>query len=169
MLKKVVGLLSLVFILFFTGCQTQDSVRKPVNLKEITGNIEKANIKDDKLIIDKNDITTEITYIDYEYEGVTIGLFAVRDSNNQVKVMVNTCQSCGGSPYAYFVQVNDKIQCQNCGNLFEIDNLDNLVESGCNPIAISNKEENDQEIKIDIKELNELKPKFENWQGPKAL
>lgn len=168
MIKKIIILLSFSSFVFFTGCQKQESVKQPVNLKEITGNVERANIKDNKLIIDKNKITTEITYIDYNYEGVTIGLFAVRDSNNNVKVMVNTCQSCGGSPYAYFVQVGNKIQCQNCGNLFEIDNLDNLVESGCNPIAISNKKEKDNEIIIDVLELNDLKSKFENWLGPKA-
>ena len=109
-----------------------------------------------------------MVYISYEYEGVTIGLIAVKDSKNNVKVVVNTCQSCGGSPYAYFVQVGNKIQCQNCGNMFAIDELDNLVEDGCNPIAIEDKQTKDGVITIGTKQLKELKAKFENWKGPKV-
>lgn len=58
-------------------------------------------------------------------KGVTIGLLEVKDSFFNVKVVINTCQSCDSSPYAYFVQVGNKIQCQNCGNMFAIDKLDN--------------------------------------------
>lgn len=71
-----------------------------------------------------------------------------------------------GSPYAYFVQVGDKIQCQNCGNMFSIDGLDNLVDDGCNPIAIEDKIEKDNEILIGTEQLKRLKEKFENWKGP---
>ena len=51
--------------------------------------------------------------LSYEYKNVTIGLLAVKDSKGNVKVVVNTCQSCDGSPYTYFVQVGDKMLCQN--------------------------------------------------------
>ena len=61
--------------------------------------------KDGNIIIKENDITDKVVYISYEYEGVTIGLLAVKDSNGNVKVVINTCQSCGGSPYEYFVHV----------------------------------------------------------------
>ena len=106
-------------------------------------------------------------YISYEYEGITIGLLAVRDSKNNVKVVVNTCQSCGGDPNVYFVQVGNKIQCQNCKNMFAIDELDNLEDGGCNPIAIKDKKTQDGVITIGINQLKELKDKFKNWNGPK--
>jgi len=112
--------------------------------------------------------TEEVVYISYEYEGVTIGLIAVRDSEGKVIVVVNTCQSCGGSPYAYFVQVGNKIQCQNCGNLFNIDDLDNLTPDGCNPIGIEDRTDKDGKIIIGTSQLKELKDKFENWKGPKT-
>lgn len=99
---------------------------------------------------------------------MNIGLIAVKDSNKNVKVVINTCQSCGGSPYAYFVQVGNKIQCQNCGNMFAIDELDNHVEDGCNPIVIEDKQTNGGVITIGTKQLKELKSKFENWKGPKV-
>lgn len=175
MLRKSLKNLSiLLFVLtsflIFSGCSKENkSLDKPANLKEITGTIVEADLdKDGNIIIDKDTITTDITYIDYEYEGVTIGLLAVRDSKGEVQVVVNTCQSCGGSPYAYFVKVGNSIQCQNCGNMFKIDELDNLELVGCNPIAISNKKEKNNQIIINPTELQALKAKFLNWQGPKS-
>ena len=171
--SKILSVTLIIFISFFifSGCSKEENlVDKPANLKEITGKVEKATLdKDGNITIDEAAITTDITYIDYEYEGVTIGLLAVRDSKDKVQVVVNTCQSCGGSPYAYFVKVGDSIQCQNCGNLFKIDELDNLEVNGCNPIAIVNKKEKDGQITIVSDELKALKNKFTNWQGPKAV
>ena len=174
---KKIGLLLIIFMSFFalTGCASETneaSVKDPdapAGLKEITGDIVKATLnKDGNIVINKNDITENAIYISYEYEGVTIGLLAVRDSNGDIKVVVNTCQSCGGSPYAYFVQVGDKIQCQNCGNFFAIDELDNLVPDGCNPIGIEDRTDTDETIIIGTEQLKGLKDKFENWKGPKA-
>lgn len=98
----------------------------------------------------------------------TIGLLAVRDSKGNIKVVINTCQSCEGSPSAYFVQIGDEIQCQNCKSAFAIDNLDNVVENGCNPILIKDKQTKDGIITIGTKQLNNLKDKFANWEGPKV-
>lgn len=171
--SKILSVTLIIFIGFFvfSGCSKEEnSVDKPANLKEITGKIEKANLDSNgNIVIDEAVITTDITYIDYEYEGVTIGLLAVRNSKDKVQVVVNTCQSCGGSPYAYFVKVGDSIQCQNCGNMFKIDELDNLKLGGCNPIAIVSKKEKDGKITIVSDELKALKSKFTNWQGPKAV
>lgn len=136
---------------------------------EATGEIRKAELNEyGYILINEADITDKVTYISYEYEGVTIGLLAVRDSKGDVKVVINTCQSCGGSPYAYFVQVGNKIQCQNCGNMFAIDDLDNLVDNGCNPIQVEDKQTKDGIITIKTEQLKNLKDRFENWKGPKA-
>ena len=139
-----------------------------IRLKELTGEIVKANLdQDGNIIINESDITEEVIYISYEYEGVTIGLLAVRDSEGKVIVVVNTCQACGRSLYAYFVQVGDKIQCQSCGNLFNIDDLDNLSPDGCNPIGIEERNDVDGKIIIGTEQLKQLRDKFENWKGPK--
>ena len=50
--------------------------------------------------------------------------------------------------------------------MFSIDELDNLVDDGCNPIAIEDKTETDNEILIGTEQLKKLKEKFENWKGP---
>ena len=171
MIKKIVIiLLTVLSISIITGCEKEEKdPNAPANLKEVTVNIEKAILnKDGNIIINEKDITEEVIYISYEYENVTIGLLAVRDSEGKVIVVVNTCQSCGGSPYAYFVQVGDKIQCQNCGNTFAIDDLDNLTPDGCNPIGIDERTDKDGKIIIGTEQLKELKEKFENWKGPKV-
>ena len=167
------SILLLIFILTFTmtGCKQKNKQdeKAPAGLKEITGEVKKAKLNTNgDIIIKEDDITDKVVYINYEYERVIIGLLAVKDSNENVKVVVNTCQSCGGSPYAYFVQVGNKIQCQNCGNTFDIDELDNLDKDGCNPIKVQNKYTKNGEITIDAKQLKELKSKFENWKGPKG-
>lgn len=156
-------------MLSLTACtQSKDTSKSNSTTKKITGKIVKANLNDDgNIIIKTKDITTKAMYISYEYEGITIGLLAVRDSKNNVKVVVNTCQSCGEAPNAYFVQVGNKIQCQNCKNMFAIDELDNLEDGGCNPIAIKDKKIQDGVITIGVDQLKELKDKFKNWNGPK--
>lgn len=68
-----------------------------------------------------------------------------------------------------FVKVGDSIQCQNCGNMFKIDELDNLELGGCNQIAIINKKEKDGQITIISDELKALKSKFTNWQDSKVV
>ena len=173
---KKISLILVIFVSFFmlTGCTNESKNEEikekvPAGLKEVTGKIVKANLDNDgNIIINEDEITEEVLYISYEYEGVTIGLIAVRNSEGKVIVVVNTCQSCGGSPYAYFVQVGNKIQCQNCGNLFAIDDLDNLTPDGCNPIGIEERTDKDGKITIGTEQLKQLKNKFENWKGPKA-
>ena len=170
---KKISFLLIIFILMFslTGCTSKEKQDKKTStgVKEITGKIVKASTNNDEnIIIKENDITDKVVYINYEYEGVTIWLLAVKDSKVDVKVVINTCQSCGGTPNAYFVQVGGQIQCQKCGTMFDIDELDNLVEHGCNPIAIEDKKSKDGVITIGTKQLKKLKTKFENWKGPKA-
>ena len=160
----------LVLVFSLTGCALENQNSKHSNrVKKVTGEVKKAKLDEEgNILIQEKDITNKVTYISYEYENVTIGLLAVRDSKGNVRVVVNTCQSCGGSLYAYFVQVGDKIQCQNCRSKFAIDDLDHLDEDGCNPIGIKEMETKDGVVTIGTKQLNELKDKFENWEGPKA-
>lgn len=162
-------IITIIFMLSLTACtQSKDTSKSNSTTKKIAGKIVKANLNDGgNIIIKTKDITTKAMYISYEYEGITIGLLAVRNSKNNVKVVVNTCQSCGGALNAYFVQLGNKIQCQNCKNMFAIDELDNLEDGGCNPIAIKDKKIQDGVITIGVNQLKELKDEFKNWNGPK--
>ena len=140
----------------------------PVRLKTPSSRPVKAVTNNDgNIVINKSKITTKATYIDYIYESVHIGLIAVRTSDNRVLIVVNTSTSCNPSPRAYFIQVGDYLECQNCGNKFKIDELDKVSSDGCNPMQIEKLEENDKEIIISKDFLNSLKDKFSKWLGPK--
>lgn len=172
-MKKVIIILTILISMFsLTGCgenKQEKFVENKYGRKTVTSGIVKATLNEGgNIVINESDITRNATYIAYDFEGVTIGLLAVRDSSDNVKVVINTCQSCGGSPYAYFVQVGNDIECQNCGNHFAIDALDNLVPDGCNPIGIEERTDIDGQIIIGTEQLKNLKDKFENWEGPKA-
>ena len=173
MKKFVFGVVLFISMFGLTGCGNETLEKQNSNsnvsagLKEITGKIYQVEIDEDgNIVIDKDKITEEVSYYSYEYDGVIIGLLAVKDENGKFHVVINTCQSCGGTPRAYFVQVGNKIQCQNCGNTFLITELDNLETGGCNPIGIEELEEQDDKFIIDHEELEQYKDKFENWKGP---
>ena len=174
-MKKTIYILLVILSLFsLTACTSKGEVETveddaPPMLKKVTDEIKQVELNDEgKIVIDEKEITDKVTYFDYLYEDTHIGLFAVRNSKGKVIVVVNTCQSCGGSPYAYFVQDNEYVQCQNCGNMFLIDDLDHLEKDGCNPIEIEDLTRNKGKIIIGTEQLKELKVKFENWKGPKA-
>lgn len=170
--KKIMLILFVFLVIILVGCSSEnvkEDYKTPANLKEITGEISKVELDSDgDIVIRKNEITEDVRYYSYEFESVTIGLLAVKDSSGNIRIVINTCQSCKGSPYAYFVQVGNKIQCQNCGNMFDIDSLGELEENGCNPISIENMTDLGDTIKISHAELEQYKDSFENWQGPKV-
>lgn len=171
--KNILFSLIILGLLFsLTGCDkktlSDNNFSAPSWLKDITGEIYQTKLNEDgDIVIDKDKITDSVSYYSYEYKGIIIGLLAVKDENDAIHIVINTCGSCGGSPYAYFVQVGNKIQCQNCGNTFLITELDNLLTDGCNPIGIKNIEERNDEFIIDHEEIEQYKDKFENWEGPK--
>lgn len=75
------------------------------------------------------------TFINYVSNGVNIELVAIKDEENNIDIAFNTCQVCNGSPKAYFVQKNEKLICQNCGNAFSFSSI-GASANGCNPITI---------------------------------
>ncbi|MBQ8995006.1 MAG: DUF2318 domain-containing protein, partial [Oscillospiraceae bacterium] len=64
-----------------------------------------------------------------------IELLARIGEDGEIKVALGTCQSCNGSPKAYYTQEGDLIKCNNCGLTFPLEILDS-PGSGCHPITI---------------------------------
>ena len=165
----------LVFSLFlFSGCGSRvnntNNGNRPANLKEINGKVIEGLVEDGKVLIKKNYITDQALYVNYVLDDVQVGLITLKDSKGEIVVVVNTCQSCGGAPYAYFVQVGDKLQCQNCGSMFSIDELNDLSDDGdgCNPVPLDDMYLTDEYVVIDTSQLDNLTDKFQNWLGPKV-
>lgn len=118
------------------------------------------------VILRAEEIGTEASYFDYDANGTTVQLFAVRASDGTVRLALNTCQVCNGSPYAYFVQDGDWFICQNCMNRFASTNV-GILSGGCNPIPITDQVYTKQDgmITIPASFLDENAPLFQNWKN----
>lgn len=119
---------------------TQSTENKTINLEaDELGNI----------VIDTTNIGTKATFYNYNADGTTIRLFAVKASDGTIRMAFNTCQVCNPSPKAYFVQNGKNFICQNCKNSFATDNI-GKERGGCNPIPITTDERIDGENTITI-------------------
>ena len=117
------------------------------------------------LVIRTEEIGTEASYFDYDADGTIVQVFAVRATDGTVRLALNTCQVCNGSPYAYFVQEGDDFVCQNCGNHFTSSSVGRM-SGGCNPVPITaeNRIEKDGTIIVPSSFLEDNAARFTNWK-----
>ena len=113
------------------------------------------------LVIRTEEIGAEASYFDYDANGITVQVFAVRASDGTVRLALNTCQVCNGSPYAYFEQEGDAFICQNCGNRFASTAVGRM-SGGCNPVPITEETytEQDGTITVPAAFLEDNAPRF---------
>lgn len=118
------------------------------------------------LTIQADEVGTQASYFDYDADGVTVEVFAVRASDGTVRLALNTCQVCNGSPYAYFVQEGDSFVCQNCKNRFASAAV-GKVSGGCNPVPITESDYTEQDgvITVPASFLEENAVRFVNWKN----
>lgn len=118
------------------------------------------------IVIDEGTVTETASFYDYDADGTTVEVFAVKASDGTIRTALNTCQVCKGSPYAYFVQEGDSFICQNCKNAFSRDGI-GLVHGGCNPVPVTedNYQTEDGRIIIPVQFLNQYKSDFSNWKN----
>lgn len=161
-MKKILTLLVVCSTIFtLVGCTNKEAkgevlsgvVAAPLNSE---GNIE----------INENSITKNAAFLCYDADDTTIGLLAVRGTDDKVRVTLGTCQACSPSPKAYFAQDGEYFECQKCGNKFHVDQI-GKEKDGCNPIVIEEKTENDGVITISTDYLKTFEDLFIDWDGPK--
>lgn len=123
-------------------------------------------VSGDDIVIQTGDVGTEASYFDYDANGVTVQVFAVRASDGTVRLALNTCQVCNGSPYAYFEQDGDWFICQNCKNRFASTDV-GIASGGCRPVPITEETytEQDGTITIPASFLEENAALFKNWKN----
>jgi uncharacterized membrane protein len=93
-------------------------------------------------------------------------IMAVKASDGTIRTAFNTCQVCNGSPRAYYKQEGDVVVCQNCGNRFSMDMIEQQ-RGGCNPVPImkGDKTENNDTITISKDFIAQNKALFtEDWK-----
>lgn len=127
-----------------------------------------AGLSDDgsAVVIDTAAVSEEAAFVDYDADGATVELFAVKASDGSIRLALNTCQVCNGSPYAYFVQEGDVFICQNCRNRFSSTQV-GLVSGGCNPVPITEADYTveDGKILVSTEFLNANAVRFTNWKN----
>ena len=117
------------------------------------------------LMIDASSLTREPTFVDWEQDGTAMQLIARKDETGAVRLAFNTCQSCGGSPYAWFEYLgNNTLQCQNCGLTFPLDTVGTTRAAGCNPVTITEFTLDGETVSVPQSVLAENAPRFANWK-----
>lgn len=145
MMKRLTVCACLVFsLLLLAGCGAKDAAAGlTINVDELSG---------------------DVSYFDYNAGGTAMQVMARLDESGTPKLSYNTCQSCAGSPYAYFEVQGGVLVCRNCGNLFGFDTIGEKRSGGCMPIAVEEYTVEDGVISISAETLNGMKASFANWK-----
>ena len=117
------------------------------------------------LTIDIKALTGDVTFIDWGQDGTAMQLIARLDDSGAVRLAFNTCQSCGGSPYAWFEDLGDgTLQCQNCGLIFPLDSVGTEKAMGCNPVSITEFTVEADAVTVPEAVLKANAARFANWK-----
>jgi uncharacterized membrane protein len=101
------------------------------------------------LVISKAEVTETAKFYPLKVGKTDMEILAVKASDGSVRTAFNTCQVCNGSPRAYYKQEGDVLVCQNCGNRFKMDMVEQQ-RGGCNPVPIMQDEKTDDGTNITI-------------------
>ncbi|MFZ5354213.1 MAG: DUF2318 domain-containing protein [Bacillota bacterium] len=125
----------------------------------------KGTVENGGLKIDKKDITEQAKFFSYNADGTYMEVLAVKASDGTIRTALNTCQVCYDSGRGYYKQEGDTVVCQNCGNVFGIDDIE-VVKGGCNPVPIfeDSKTVDGESITIAAEFLNSNKEYFTRWK-----
>ena len=103
--------------------------------------------------------------MDWTQDGTAMQLIARKDDSGTVRLAFNTCQSCGGSPYAWFEYLGDNtLQCQNCGLTFPLDTVGTTRATGCNPVTITEFTVVGDSVTVPQSVLADNVQRFTNWK-----
>ncbi len=159
MKRKILSLLLLVFMLsLMTACSSKNEENAAVNTF-ITPTAENGEIS-----VDTDSLSEHPIFVNFDSNGTTIQLIAVKASDGSPRLSLNTCQACNPSPKAYFKEENGRLVCQNCGNIFTMDSVGS-TSGGCNPMNIAY-EISDDKITVNTADLDAYANSFSLWSGP---
>jgi uncharacterized membrane protein len=115
--------------------------------------------------ITASQITSTATFIPYQSGSTKMEIIAVKAPDGTIRTAFNTCQVCYDSGRGYYVQQGDVLVCQNCGNRFNISQIEK-EKNGCNPIPIleENKSVSGDTITIPASILSQNTKYFTKWK-----
>lgn len=109
------------------------------------------------------DVTSAATFYDTAINGFTVEIFAVRASDDTVRVAFNTCRVCNGSKKAYFVQSGSYMVCQNCKSKISIDTVGKSSNS-CSPVPVTSYSSGNGIITVSQNYLEGNVSLFKKWK-----
>lgn len=118
------------------------------------------------VIISKSEINETVKFYPIKAGSKNMEILAVKAGDGTIRTAFNTCQVCNGSPKAYYKQEGDILVCQNCGNQFSMDMIEQQRGS-CNPVPIykEDKTEEGDNIVISKAFIEQNKDLFTaNWK-----
>lgn len=160
----VVLVIAAMFVVFFTPENETSSAGRETDSPVSNGEAELRGT--DRLVIHAGSLSSETVSFIRIGEDSRIELVSRLGDDGTVKAALGTCQSCNGSPGAYYTQEGGLLKCNNCGLTFPISVLDS-PGGGCHPIMmdedIMQYEGND--LVIDIKKLERYEQLFLNVEA----
>lgn len=125
--------LALMVVFFVPGGSERNRMEIAAGESAQTGTV--AEIEGGNLVIFKDRLSSEsISFIKLPGNS-RIELLSRLGEDGTVKAALGTCQSCNGSPGAYYTQEDGELKCNNCGLTFPLSVLDS-PGGGCHPIML---------------------------------
>jgi uncharacterized membrane protein len=158
-------IIAIALVLLFVGYKLVVPQGDNGNNIKANSNIAEGTLDGINLKITKADITEKASFYPYKEAGNYMEVIAVKAKDGSIRTALNTCQVCFDSGKGYYEQKGDTLVCQNCGNVFGIDDIE-VVKGGCNPVPIlkENKTEDGEFITISGEFLAENEGYFERWK-----
>ena len=115
------------------------------------------------LIIPKEDIVENVTYIDY---GGSHQILIWKDNDDTMHTAFNTCQECFSRGDAHYTYSNGVLTCSICGNQLSVSSLADASWGGCQPVAIPAEYRDDTETELVLSGdlLKYSEDMFDTWE-----
>ena len=91
--------------------------------------------EDGSALIRAEELSTETVSFYRLSEDSAVELIAIRGEDGAAYAALGTCQSCNGSPNAWYSQDGPLLRCNNCGLTFPLSVI-GVDGAGCHPIMI---------------------------------
>lgn len=158
----------LVLLILLASCSTGDTGEgDAASTGGNSSSVDKGQIirEGEALIIPISDISTTAQFYPVTVDETQMEVLAVQTDDGALRTAFNTCEVCNGSPYAYFIQSDDVLVCQNCGSRFPMSHVE-VEAGGCNPwpIFAGDKTVTDESITISYDVLKASQSIFSNWK-----
>ena len=125
---------------------------------------ESEGARSDGVRIPLSAIKDGVLFVDCASGETAMQILARVNASGEPGLAWNTCETCAGSPAAYFELDGEELVCQNCGNRFSLDSVGAASMGGCMPWPLSGYVLEDGEIVVPQAVIDEMAVAFRNWR-----